>query len=600
MTFPAKVFLSFMAAFALAAGLLFSAAIGGVQRTHAGMEQGQVAAAFENVKREVDRGAEDVSRRVSLVAESEPTLKMALDLSRAQPDYSVYANDASGVRRTHGLELFEFVSDDGTVISSTESSGASGHKEEWVPAVAQATEGRAFLRRWPGVGERAIAQLAVRELSVGPRKMYVVGGRTVDHRLLAVLPLGPGMRALLFVDANGKCDAQQLWDATGTPASPGTAADFLTAVCRNPTAGGESHRFSDSVARENDYALPLTAADQEVLGAVILGYSSVAQIAEEQALWRRLLLALALGLAGGAAVSYGSSARLVKPLVRLARSARDIAALSPAARAEERGGPEVVALAQALNQAAQKLAAERERLLQAERVAAWREMTRRVSAEIEAALEALSEARRSGDVSGGVAGFQQVLDRFRDFGDLLVLPMQTVRLNDLVRAVLRDLEPLFNPTVSDITRPPVSPEVSFAEDLPAIRADSSALSRALDTFLLYAVYSMSAGGTFVVRTERVPGFVVLRVEWPAPFPNDEEAARMFSSVPLKRSYAAGLELAVAQAIIADHGGTVETQRGEAASALIVRLPEEPATSAASVSERAPAAVPGPAPASPVA
>jgi hypothetical protein len=102
------------------------------------------------------------------------------------------------------------------------------------------------------------------------------------------------------------------------------------------------------------------------------------------------------------------------------------------------------------------------------------------------------------------------------------------------------------------------------------------------------VYSMPAGGTFVVRTERVPGFVLLRIEWPAPFPNEEEAARLFSSAPLKRNYAAALELAVAQATISDHGGTVETQRGEQVSALVVRLPEEkealapPATEGAAV------------------
>jgi len=237
--------------------------------------------------------------------------------------------------------------------------------------------------------------------------------------------------------------------------------------------------------------------------------------------------------------------------------------------------------------------------LQAERVAAWREMTRRVTAEIEAALEALGEARDSGNVADGIASFQRVLDRFRDFGELLVLPMQSVKLNDIVRAVLRDLEPLFNPAVSDVSRPPVSPEIALAEDLPAIRADSSALSRALDTLLLYAVYSMSAGGTFSLRTERAPGFVVLRIEWPAAFPNVEEAARMFSSAPVKRNYAAGLELAIAQAIISDHDGTVETIQGDSTSALIVRLPEEQAAPAASAPEREPAAVPGHAPASPL-
>src|SRR5208282_3481008 len=185
----------------------------------------------------------------------------------------------------------------------------------------------------------------------------------------------------------------------------------------------------------------------------------------------------------------------------------------------------------------------------------------------------------NGDVSEGIAGFHRVLDRFREFGELRVLPIESVQVNDVVRGVLRDLEPLFSQAAMDVTRPPVAPEVSLAEDLPVVRGDCEALGRALDTFLLYAVYSMPAGGTIVVRTERAPGFVVLRIEWPAPFPNEEEAARLFSTAPLKRTYAAALELAVAQATISDHGGTVETQRGEQVSALVVRLPEEPAGSA---------------------
>ena len=599
MTFPAKVFVSFLAAFALAAVLLFSAAITGERRTFSALESSQVAAAFENVKRELDRGSEDVVRRVNLVAESEATLRMALDLSRPQPDYSIYANDASGAARTHALEIFEFVSADGTIISSTEPTGASGRKEDWVAAAAEANEGRSFLRRGTSAGELSISQLASRTISIGGQKMYAVGGRRLDHRLLAAIPLGPGMRTLLYVDANGNCDPQQMIDSTGASASPGSAAEFLAQVCRNPAAGGRGQKFGDRVAHEDDFAMPLTAADHSVLGAVVIGYSSAAHQAEDEILWRRLWLALLIGIVAGALVSYWSSARLVKPLVRLARSAKEIALLTPGARAEERGGPEVVALAQALNQAAQKLAAERERLLQAERIASWREMTRRLTADIESALEALGEARAAGDASEGVAAFQRVLDRYREFGEMLVLPVQSLRLNDVVRAVLRDLEPLFNPSVHDVTRPPISPEVALAEELPAIRGDSSALGRALDTFLLYAVYSMPTGGTFVVRTGHVPGFVSLRIEWPGRFPNEEEAVRLFSAEPIKRAYLSALELPAAHAIITDHGGTVETIRGEQTSALVLRFPEEVSAPAATAPEREPTAIPGPAPASPL-
>jgi len=590
MTFPSKVLCSFLAAFVLAAVLLFSAALSGLRQAHSGMEMQQVKAALANVQREIDRGAEDAGRRVGLVVESESTTRMVLDLSRPQPDYSTYANDASGAARTHGLELFEFVSGDGTVISSAGGLPPIGSKEDWVARAAQASpDGLATLHLESVGGQPLLAQLAVRSLAVGDRKLYAVGGGAVDHRLLAALPLGPAMRALLFINSSGSCEGPQGVDAAGTPAAPGGAAEFLAQVCRTPAGGGENHRFEDAAARQHDFVIPLVAADGSALGSVLLSYSSAEQLAEEQALWRRLLLALALSVAVGAAISYASTAQLVRPLARLARSARDVASLAPGARAEERGGPEVVALAAALNHAAQKLAAERERLMQAERVAAWREMTRRVTAEIEAALDALAEARKAGDVSEGIAGFHRVLDRFRDFGELRVLPIETVRLNDVVRSVLRDLEPLFHPSATDVTRPPVAPEVSLEEDLPALRGDGAALTRAVDTFLLYAVYSMPAGGTFVVRTERVPGFAVLRLEWPGPFPNEEEAARLFASAPVKRAYAAGLELAIAQAVVTDHGGTVQTARSESASAITLRLPEAQEAPAASPepAERAP-------------
>ena len=89
----------------------------------------------------------------------------------------------------------------------------------------------------------------------------------------------------------------------------------------------------------------------------------------------------------------------------------------------------------------------------------------------------------------------------------------------------------------------------------------------------------------MVRTSRAPGFVLLRIEWPGQFPNDEEAGRLFSSEPVKRPYLAALELPAAQATITDHGGTVETVRGEQVSALVIRFPEESAASTASATER---------------
>ena len=233
MKFPAKVLCAFLAAFVLAAVLLFSAALEAVRNTHAQMEARQVAAAFENTRRELARSAEDAGRRVSLVVESESTTRMALDLSRPQPDYSTYANDASGAARTHGLELFEFVNSEGTVISSAGAFPPIGSKEDWVVEAARTSpERQAILRVVAAGGEPALAHLAVRALAVGDRKLYAVGGSILDHRLLAALPLGPGVRASLFVNSAGKCEAFQGVDAAGTAASPSGAADFWATSAR--------------------------------------------------------------------------------------------------------------------------------------------------------------------------------------------------------------------------------------------------------------------------------------------------------------------------------------------------------------------------------
>jgi signal transduction histidine kinase len=575
MTFPAKVFLCFAVSFSLAVGLFFAAAQGGIRRAYVQMQADALTAASDNVQRELDRGAEDAARRVGLVAESEATMRMALDLSRPQPDFSMYANDAVGAARTHGLELCEFVSDDGTVISSAQAPERIGRKEDWIPQAAAGTPGKAFLRREEIDGIIVITQVVVRMVPVGEKKLYIAGGRRLDYRLLQALPLAAGMRALLFVDPDGKCSGQTVYDAEGTVVSAGGAAPFLTQICRNPGAPGtRPFPYAGRNDAETYSAVPLTAPDHTALGAALVVYSGAAELAAERSLRGQLLMVLALGFAIGALLSYWGAVSLARPLARLARSAREIAALAPHVHAAEKGGPEVAALAQALNEAAEKLAAERERLMQVERITAWREMTLRLTAEIESALDQLAEGRRAGDVSEAVANFHRLLDRFREFGELLVLPMHSVQLNDVVRTVLSDLEPLFYPTALGLARPPVSPEVALAEDLPLVHGDSAVLARAVDTFLLYAVYSMPAGGTLVVRTDAMAAFVRLQIVWPGSFSTEEEAKRLFSPNPVKRTYVTGLELATAQAIVVGHGGSVRTENSGGTSRILIQIPVE--------------------------
>ena len=42
----------------------------------------------------------------------------AIDVNRAEPDYSLHVNDAAGLAATNGLDFLELVAGDGAIVSS--------------------------------------------------------------------------------------------------------------------------------------------------------------------------------------------------------------------------------------------------------------------------------------------------------------------------------------------------------------------------------------------------------------------------------------------------------------------------------------------------
>ena len=90
---------------------------------------------------------EEVAHRVQGIADAEATLRMAMDLSRAQADASQYYNDARGLAETQQLDFLDIVADDGTLISSAEWPARSGYKNDWVGTEKDWNSRGAFLRR---------------------------------------------------------------------------------------------------------------------------------------------------------------------------------------------------------------------------------------------------------------------------------------------------------------------------------------------------------------------------------------------------------------------------------------------------------------------
>jgi signal transduction histidine kinase len=587
--FSTKLFLIFTLAFGGAVVVSTGAGLRGVRRGFAQLEAERIAASVELTRHELDRQGQDVDHRVGAVADSEATTRMALDINGPKPDLSIYAADALGVATHQGLELFEFLTDDGTIISSYHAPDRLGQKDAWVRAAADQNTPGAFLTRVDTSQGPVIAQVSVRAVRVGEKKMYLFGGRRLDERLLSSLVLPAGVRPLLYLNLDGKGAVQNLLDAKGEQSPAGPLATLVTNALQQPESATRAPFPSDSAA-ETFYALPVAGADRSALAVVVFGHTAIERLSIERVFIQQALLAVALGILLGWVVSLWGAARISRPLERLAASARAMAAGSTKAHADERGNREIAAMARALNETMEKLAAERARLVQTERVAAWREMARRAVYDFDAALARLDSAAavRAGSTGEGsisvgpssensmlresLEGLREAEKRLREFADLLVLPMQAVRLNDIVRNVVRDFEPLFSSPVTEATRPPIHPEVHLAEDLPAVQADPELLTRAVDLLMLFAVNSMPAGGTFTLRTEATASLVHLEIYWAGAAPAPEETDRGFTPGGLGRRYSTGLELATVQAIISDHGGSMSISSADGYTRLRLQIP----------------------------
>ena len=587
--FSTKLFIIFTLAFCAAVAVSTALSLRVVRHSFAQLESERIAAAVALTSHELDRLGQDIDHRLGAVAESEATTRMAMDINSPKPDLSLYSSDARGAANQQLLEIFEFVTDDGTVISSFHFPDRIGQKDDWVIAAAAQHPQGAFLARVDTPQGPVIAQLSVRAVRVGEKKMYLAGGRRLDQRLLESLVLPAGVRALLYLNLDGKGTPQSLLDARGEQTSAGVVAPLVASAMQQP--GNPTRQpFPSASASETFYAMPLVAPDNSVPAMVIFAHTAIERLAMEKILFEQALLGILLGIAIGWLVSLWGAARISRPLAKLASSATAMAAGSSRAPATESGSREIVTMARALNETMEKLLAERARLTQAERVAAWREMARRAAHDFDVALmrleaaTVLSETLGSTGVHGeGARGegamlreslesMRGVESRLREFGDLLVLPMQTVRLNEIVRTVVRDFEPLFSSPLTEVTRPPIHPEVSLAEDLPDIHGDPTLLTRAVDLLLLFAVNSMPAGGAFTLRTFATAALVHLDISWLGSAPAPEESDRAFTPGGLDRRYSTGLELATVQAIISDHGGSLAVVSSDGYNHLRVQFP----------------------------
>lgn len=580
MSFRTKLFLVFLITILASVSLV---AYGVTHYTQAAFEEADAErseALVAQFDKEYAQRGEEIARQVKNITDAEITLKVAIDLAGASPDLSLYVHDASGAAQDHGLDFVEFVNWDGTLISSAQYPARVGYKEDWVTANKNWNDSAPFLRKEELPDGVALSLTVVRMLSGGNNKfMYIVGGRRLDQNFLASLVPPAGMRALLYRNLDTGFVASALTDVNGSFDQADRLQPLIERIQKQPKPTVRTIEWTTNAAdAETFHAIPLSGRNNELLAVLLLGSSR-----RDLVLLTRHILQIAGAVAGaailiGLLLSFWVSSRITRPLEELSEGAREVASGRWDTVIDVRGRDEIGQLASAFNDMTQTLAAQREQLVQTERVAAWRELARRLAHELrnplfplQITVENLQKARQldakqflevfnesTATLRAELANLNTIVGRFSDFSKMPAPHFARVNINDSLRNAVRLFESQFNA----VGKPPVIPEYFLTEPLPEVDADADLLHRAFQNLVLNALDAMPAGGTLTMRTSEHEGNVRIEVSDTGKGLTPEECSRLFTPYYTTKVQGTGLGLAIIQSVVSDHRGTISVSSEE--------------------------------------
>lgn len=604
-TLRAKLLLVVMLTVALSTGLVAWTVSGRISSRFEQLDAQRNAALVEQFRREFTARGEVVARSVAGIADAEATMRMAIDLARPTPDLSLYVHDARGLSRSHQLAFVEFTDADGMVFSSSHWPTHFGAKSAWAdPAVDWEAAGT-FLQReeFPienrdgsiqeGVTRSALALAAVRRIGIGEKKIFLIGGQTLDDEFVHSLVLPEGMRALLYRNLEEKFNPALLTSGSGAIAQPEKLAPLIEKVRQAPRETSATAQWmADPGSAEAFHAMPLLGRSGELLGVLLVGSARRELVEMQRFIQQMALVAGAAGILAALLFSLWMARRVTQPVEQLASAAGQVATGDWGARVYVGSKDEIGRLATAFNQMTQQLVEQRERLVQAERVAAWRELARRLAHELknplfplQITIENLQRARlqkpeqfdevfREGThtLLAELDNLKTIVGRFSDFARMPPPQLASVQLNEVIRNSIKLLENQF----SGAGRPQIEANLYLEEELPEIQADRDLLHRALQNLILNALDAMPSGGTLTIRTRPTSTGVHLDVSDTGQGLTAEECGRLFTPYYTTKQYGTGLGLAIVQSVVSDHGGKISVESEEGVGTTFrIELPREP-------------------------
>jgi two-component system, NtrC family, nitrogen regulation sensor histidine kinase NtrY len=569
-------------------------------------DQEETALFVSQFQREFQHRSAQVAAAVDRLAASESARAMQVELVQSG-DAAPYLTEAQSMAQDAQLDFLEIVGPDGNVVSSAQWPARFGYPE---PAAAETAQAPFLKREDLPDGSTALGLFAVRAIGAASPAVKLVGGVRLDQSFLADLPVAPGMTIGLYSNAGAPqrfstSETQPPFDPTrlaGTNGPIANAAHYQALIDAARKSGIETNGVVNLTGRREDSlnatAIPLKNQVGELMAVLIVAISRAGMVEAQQH-----IRAIAYGVAAGGiflaiVFSLWVAARVSRPIEQLAHAAEDVASGNWDVRVQSRGRDEVSVLARSFNHMTEQLSSQRERLIQSERVAAWRELARRLAHELKNPLfplqltvENLTRARAlpeeefdeifresTATLSAEIANLKTIISRFSDFSKMPKPELERIEASDIVWRVallhcpwlvrgLQSEEPKY-----DVTGP-LGCSIELSLDPMPLMADPELLHRALSNLVLNAIDAMPDGGVLTLSAYPKGENVELRVSDTGEGLTPEECERLFTPYYTTKQHGTGLGLAIVQAVVADHAGTIAVEsRPQGGAAFIITLP----------------------------
>ncbi|HEV2213633.1 MAG TPA: ATP-binding protein [Terracidiphilus sp.] len=565
-------------------------------------DEEETALIVSQFQREFQQRSTQVSQAVEHLAQGEQAREMTAQITQSG-DTSAFVNEAHAMAQSAQLDFLEIVGANGNIISSSQWPARFGYAES-----AAALAGRpSFLKRedLPD-GTAALGLFAVRAVGPASPGVTLVGGERLDENFLRELPVAPGVQIGLYTEASAP-DAQTDGAATATDADasydasrligpsgavPGAAAYkslILAARATGRQASAIVHLSSRREDSLNATAIPLTNESGRVLAVLTVGLSRYGMVQAQQHIRAIAYGVASAGILLAIAFSLWIAARVSRPIEQLARAAEEVAGGNLDTHVPVRGHDEVSVLAESFNHMTAELASQRERLVQSERVAAWRELARRLSHELknplfplqltvenmvrarELAPEQFDEVFResAATLTAEIANLKTIIGRFSDFSKM---PKPEIQRTD-AREVVERVRSLYATTAA-LREAKIEFELEVSPEPMPLDADPELLHRALSNLVLNAMDAMPDGGVLRLCARPLDDKVEVRVSDTGAGLTPEECERLFTPYYTTKQHGTGLGLAIVQSVVADHAGTIAVEsRTGSGTTFIITLPK---------------------------